>query len=251
MRRLIFIFVSIAALSVFGGCDPVDMTAVEPAGMSMVDDVFLNVVTPFNRVVELADFYYRYLAGHESDAFVSALELEYFGEGISVEVEEDDGISVEWWGSVRLSEDGGSYVVTIDPLWMGLSPTYSVYVTDSRSYRIEYDSDENNLLTAEKGFELTLASEVSVNGHSADVDMFRFVYVPVYEDLEVTVNAGADDEMVVFDLCREGEYMFYPVSGVFYWASNGSDMNNFKIVFYGDYFKVIEIEEMSAGVTGR
>ncbi len=248
MRRLICIFVSVAALSVFAGCDPVDMTAVEPAGMGMVDDVFFDVVTPFNRATELADFYFRYLEGRDNDAFVSTLNLEYFGDGVSVEVDGDDGVDVEWWGSVRLSEDGEFYVVTLDPLWMGLSLSYCVYVTDFRSYRIEYNSDENNLLTAEKGFELSLVADVSVNGHYANADMFRFLYEPLNDDLEVTVNAGADDEMVVFDLCRDGEFMYYPVSGTLYWASNGSDLNNLKIVFYGGYFEVVEVEEMSAGV---
>ncbi len=248
MRRLIYILVSVAAISVIGGCDAEDMDAVEPAGMSLVDEVFFNVVTPFNRAVELADFYYRYLGGHSSESFVSALKTEYFGDGVSLEVNENDGIDVEWWGTAELAEDGDAYIVTLDSHWMGVSLTYNVFVTGSRSYRIEYDSDENNLLTAEKGYELTFVSDIHIDSHHACADMLRFLYEPVYEDFEVIVNSGADDEMVVFDLCRDGEFMYYPISGTFYWASGGSDLNNFKIVFYGDYFEVIEVEEMSAGI---
>ncbi len=225
-----------------------DMDDVEPAGMSLVDEVFFNVVTPFNRAIELTDFYFRFIGGRGDNDFVNTLKIEYFGDAVPFNEVGEDGVEVEWWGTVGPAEEDDCYIMTLDPHWMGLSPTYTINATGWRTYHIEYNYEKNAPLTAGKGYALALGADVHIVGNLAYADMFRFLYEDSVRELEVRVNAGEGDEMVVFDLCRDGAFVNYPVSGVFYWAVSGSNLRNVKIVFYGDYFEVIEAEEIGADV---
>ncbi len=226
-----------------------DMDDVEPAGMSLVDEVFFNAVTPFNRAVELIDFYFRFREGRNDNDFVNTLKIEYFGDTVPFTEVGEDGVEVEWWGSVGpAGGEDESYTMTLDSHWMGLSTKYTVTPTASRTYRIEYNYEENAPLTAGKGYTLALWADVHIKDNFAYADMFRFFYEDSVRELEVGVRAGEGDETVVFNLCRDGAYVNYPVSGVFYWSVSGSDLNNVKIVFYGDYFEVIEAEDIAVDV---
>ncbi len=251
MRRLIYIFFLTATLSVIAGCDAEDLSSTEPAGMSLVDEVLFEVVTPFNRAAELVDFYSRYRDGRSNSDFVNTLRLEYFGDTVPFSEYGNDGIEVEWWGTVELDEDGETYIVTLDPHWMGLSTTYNISVSAPRAYHIEYDSERNLAQTVEKGYSLTLEADVHIEDHFVCADRFVFYYDGSLLGFNALVRAGQGDEMLMFRLCRAGEFVNYPVSGVLYWSVSGNGLNNFSIVFYEDYFEVIEAEEIAADTASR
>ncbi len=247
MKRFAVIFsVSLVLLS-GSACTVYDNADEVSSPDSNVNEiVFSRVLRPFFRIVELSDFYYRYMILKGSEDSVESLVTEYFGETVEMEDYGEKGVAVDHWGSIDVSGTDLEYEAVLSSIWTGLCPAYSVTATDHRTYHVVYDEENNREFSQESGYEVELEADVTVTGSDVEVDALNVVYtdISLSEPLVVKVSAGSDGETVRIGLCRGGTFANYPGEGTLYFSVSGYMTDNFKVEFSED-----DLPEVVAGGT--
>ncbi len=245
MKSFCGIFLLFSLLIASAGCATYDdVGEVATTNDSINDMVIRNALTPLNRVVELADFYNRYRDIRDNETAVDLLRNSYFGETVSLQEYGTDGVEIDYWGRIDVTEEEGTWLAVLSTHWTGFDVSYTVTPTDSRSYIIEYNAADNAELTSDSGYVITLEADAEVTGDEVTIGDMDLVYTEnsLREPLEVRVIAGSGDEALKVSLCREGEFTLYPVDGVLYYIASGYMSANFRVIFHGDWFEVLENE---------
>ncbi len=229
-------------LALLGGCvmysdDDSDDSTVE----SINDLAFYKCITPLSRAMELTDFFDRYLDIADDASESEALATSYFGEYYSLEDLHSDSFSSDYWGDICLGDEDDEYDVTLSSYWTGKTADYTSYVTGDRSYRIVYDSS-NNDGTLPDGYEISAEADVTAADDVFTINSLEIAYTETLpgESLSVYICGGLEDEALRVNICSEGNFYAYPVSGTLYYSSTGSLECSFKVVFSGNGFEIIE-----------
>ncbi len=242
------LFVIIFLIVGFALCTSCTVEDTKGDGSYVQDNVNVLIhskyLTPFYRVVDMADFFDRYQKSLEyGQAKADSLALLYFGDCLSDAQLDEEHFQSDEWGSIYMTDTVGEYTANALINWSstGTGLRGNVSAKGNREYEISLDEQDNLIINPGK-CTVSIRSEVSVTADECLLETLRMDYSETLNDgssQQVTILGGTGSETIKLKLCKDGEYRSYPVGGTLYYTVTGDVTDSFSVVFYEYYYDVI------------